>query len=82
MKKKIGLTTKKKHERSHREDGKGEDQMLEQHSQKMKWRLALRIATSPSERWLIKAAERNQELSSNTGPTERLEDQDKDGKMT
>ena len=31
--------------------------MLEQDSQKMKWRLALRIATSPSERWLMKAAE-------------------------
>ena len=31
---------------------------------KMTWRLALRIATSPSERWLIKAAEWNPELSS------------------
>ena len=30
----------------------------------MKWRLALRIATSPSERWLMKAAEWNPELSS------------------
>ena len=30
----------------------------------MKWRLALRIATSPSERWLVKAAEWNPELSS------------------
>ena len=29
---------------------KCEDSMLEQDSQKMKWRLALRIATSPSER--------------------------------
>ena len=38
--------------------------MLEQDSQKMKWRLAMRIATSPSERWLIKAAELNPELSS------------------
>ena len=38
--------------------------MLEQDSQKMKWRLALRIATSPSERWLIKAAEWNPEFSS------------------
>ena len=38
--------------------------MLEQDSQKMKWKLALRIATSPSERWLIKAAEWNPELSS------------------
>ena len=31
---------------------------------KMRWRLALRIATSPNERWLIKAAEWNPELSS------------------
>ena len=31
---------------------------------KMKWRLAMRIALSPSERWLIKAAEWNPELSS------------------
>ena len=38
--------------------------MLEQDSKKMKWRLAMRIATSPSERWLIKAAEWNPELSS------------------
>ena len=38
--------------------------MLEQDTQKMKWKLALRIATSPSERWLKKAAEWNPELSS------------------
>ena len=31
---------------------------------KMKWRLAMRIATSQTERWLIKAAEWNPELSS------------------
>ena len=31
---------------------------------KMKWRLAMGIATSPNERWLIKAAEWNPELSS------------------
>ena len=30
----------------------------------MKWKLALRIATSPSERWLRKAAEWNPDLSS------------------
>ena len=30
----------------------------------MKWRLALRIATSPSERWLMNAAEWNPEFSS------------------
>ena len=30
----------------------------------MKWKLALRIATSPSERWLKKAAEWNRDLSS------------------
>ena len=38
--------------------------MLEQDSQKMKWRLAVRSATSPSERWLMKAAEWNPEFSS------------------
>ena len=32
-------------------------------TQKMKWKLALRIATSPSERWLKKAAEWNPDLS-------------------
>ena len=31
---------------------------------KMKWKLALRIATQPSERWFKKAAEWNPELSS------------------
>ena len=31
---------------------------------RMKWRLALRIAISPSERWLMHAAEWNPELSS------------------
>ena len=31
---------------------------------KMKWKLVLRIATSPSERWLRKAAEWNPDLSS------------------
>ena len=31
---------------------------------KMKWRLAMRIATSPNERWLIKAAGWNPKLSS------------------
>ena len=31
---------------------------------KMKWRLAMRIATSPSERWLLKAAGWNPEFSS------------------
>ena len=38
--------------------------MLEQDTQKMKWKLALRIATSLSERWLKKAAERSPDLSS------------------
>ena len=38
--------------------------MLEQDPQKMKWKLALRIATSPSERRLKKAAEWNPDLSS------------------
>ena len=47
----------------HRKDEKCEDSMLEQDSQK-NWRLALRIATSPSERWLMKATGWNPELSS------------------
>ena len=37
--------------------------MLEQDEEKMKWKLALRIATSPSGRWLKKAAEWNPDLS-------------------
>ena len=55
--------------------------MLEQDTQKMKWKLALRIATSPSERWLNKAAEWNPDLSSRYGtnraigrPRKRWED--------
>ena len=47
-----------------RKNGKCEVSMLEQDSQKMKWRLAMRIATSPSERWLMKAAEWKPELNS------------------
>ena len=47
---------------------------------RMKWRLALRIATTPSEKWFVKAAEWNPELSS--GPTERLGDQEEDWKTT
>ena len=49
---------------------------------KMKWKLALRIATSPSDRWLRKAAEWNQELCSRYRtnrpigrPRKRLEDE-------
>ena len=45
-------------------DGTRKDSMLEQDPQKMKWKLAQRIATSPSERWLKKAAEWNPDLSS------------------
>ena len=45
-------------------DGKRQDKMLEVDSKKMKWRLAMRIATSQKERWLINAAESNPELSS------------------
>ena len=48
----------------------------------MKWKLALRIATSPSERWVKKAAEWNPDLSSRENLTERLADREKDGKMT
>ena len=46
------------------QDGMRKNSMLEQDQQKMKWKLALRIATSPSERWLKKAAEWSPNLSS------------------
>ena len=52
-----------------------------EHTKKMQWKLALRIATSPSGRWLNKAAEWNPELSSRYGtnraigrPRKRWED--------
>ena len=44
--------------------GKEKIKLLDQDSQNMTCRLALRIATSPSDRWLIKAAEWNAEFSS------------------
>ena len=47
---------------------------------KIKWRLAMRIGTSLKGRWLIKAAEWNS--AQNTGPTDLLADQEKDGKTT
>ena len=37
--------------------------MLEQDSQRMKWKLAVRMVSSPSDRWLRKAADWNLELS-------------------
>ena len=46
------------------QDGTCKDSLLEQDTQKMKLKLALRIATSRSERWLKKAAEWNPDLSS------------------
>ena len=46
--------------------------MLEQDPQKMTWKLTLRIATSPSERWLKKAAEWSPDL--NGRPKKRWED--------
>ena len=49
---------------------------------KTKWKLALRIATSPSERWLMKTAERNPELSTRYRTNRAIGDQEKDGKMT
>ena len=62
-KKKMDWIHKKKHRRSQGKDGKRKDSMLEQDSPKMKWKLALRIATSPSDRWLRKAADWNPDLS-------------------
>ena len=49
---------------------------------KMKWKLALRIATSPSERWLNKAAEWNPDLSSRYRTNRAIGRPRKDGKMT
>ena len=49
---------------------------------KMKWRLAMRISTSQNERWLIKAAEWNPELSSKYRTNRSIGRQEKDGKMT
>ena len=72
---------KEKHCRRFGQDGTCKDSLLEQDTQKMKWKLALRIATSPIERWLKKAAEWNPDLSSRYGtnraigrPRKRWED--------
>ena len=46
------------------QDGTCKDSMVEQDPQKMKWKLSLRIANSPCERWLRKAAEWSPDLSS------------------
>ena len=48
----------------------------------MKWKLALRIATSPSERWLKKAADWNPELSTRYKTNRAIGRPRKDGKMT
>ena len=48
----------------------------------MKWKLALRIATSPSERWLKKAAEWNPDLRSRYRTNRAIGRPKKDGKMT
>ena len=48
--------------------------MLEQDSQKMEWKLALRITTSPSDRWLRKAADRNRINRAIMRPRKRWED--------
>ena len=48
--------------------------VIEEEDKKMNWKLPLKIATSPSDRLLKKAAEWN------TGPTERLEDREKMGR--
>ena len=57
--------------------------MLEQDPQKMKWKLALRIATSPSERWLKKAAEWRPVLSSRKKTNRAIgRPRKRDGKMT
>ena len=65
LKKKTGLNTKK------RSTDEVIDEMedakircwIKTHK-RMKWRMALRIASIPNERWMVKAAEWNPELSS------------------
>ena len=47
---------------------------------RMKWRPAMRIASLLEERWVMKAAGWNPELSMNTKPTERWEDCEKMGR--
>ena len=50
---------------------------------KMKWKLALRIATSSSKRWLKKAAEWNPDLSSRYRTNRAIgRPREKDGKAT
>ena len=49
---------------------------------KMKWKLASRIRTSPSERWVKKAAEWNPELSSKYRTSRMIGRPKRDGKMT
>ena len=56
--------------------------MLEQDTQKMKWKLALRIGNSPSGRWLKKAAERSPDLSSRYKTKRGIGRPRKNGKMT
>ena len=55
---------KEKRWRCNGKDGTRKDSMLEQDPQKMKWKLAQRIETLPSERWLKKAAAWNPDLNS------------------
>ena len=52
------------------------------HTYLLLWKLALRIVTSPSERWLMKAAEWNPELSSKYRTNRATGRPRKDGKMT
>ena len=69
---------KKKHRRSHGKDGKCEDSMLDQDTQKSE--MALRIATSLKMDKKLQNGTLNS--AQNTGPTECLGDQEKDGKMS
>ena len=48
---------------------------------RMKWRLAMRIASLPKEGWVAKAAGWNPELSMKYKTYRAVEDQEKDGKM-
>ena len=64
MKKKTGLNTKKSTDEAMEKMDDAKFRCWIKTHKRMKWRMALRIATSPNERWLMKAAEWNPEFSS------------------
>ena len=64
------------------EKGKGEDQMLEQDSQKMKWKLTMLLPHHRARHGCLKLLFGTQNSAQNFGPTEQSENQGKDGETT